>query len=349
MSSLIAFFFLATAVSFTCSLLESVLLSTSHAYIAVAIKKGRRYGPILEDLKDRINRPLSAILTVNTIANTIGGAAVGAHVQRLYGDNYLAIATGSLTVMILILGEIVPKVIGTTHWKSLAPACAYGVKGLIFSVYPFVWLSEKLSRAMGAESGSMVSREEVIVTAEMGADEGSIRPKESAIIRNLLMLDNMKVSDIMTPRSVIYAYEKGTTVSQVTAEHKPVRFSRIPVFEENLDHILGFVHRYKILEAVSRDEDNVLVEELLTPLHSIPENISVAAALDQFIKRHEHVFLVVDDYGSTSGIVSLEDAIETLLGVEIVDEFDSHADMRQYALEQWRERKQKLHQISQKS
>ena len=325
-----------------CSILEAVLLSTSSSFIAVAVKNGHRYGVILENLKSNINRPISAILTINTLANTAGGAFVGAYVSKTYGDALLAIISGVATVIILIFGELAPKFLGASNWKKLAPISAYLINGLIYAVYPFVWISEKLVRLLGEMPENAVSREEVIVTAEMGADEGSIRPKESAIIKNLLMLDKMKVSDIMTPRSVLYAFELGSTIGQIMIQHKPIRFSRIPIFKDDLDHIHGVVHRYKILEAASQDHDNVLLENIMTPIHTVPENISVAAALDQFIKRHEHIFLAIDDYGSTTGIVSLEDAIETLLGVEIVDEFDSVADLRQLALEQWRERKQKL-------
>lgn len=341
MGMIITFIVLSTVVSFICSLLEAVFLSSTNTYVALAVKRGKKYGFLLQKLKENLNRPLTAILTINTIANTVGGAAVGAHVQRLYGDNQLAIFSGVATVVILVGGEIIPKVIGASHWKILAPFCAYLIMGLVWIVYPFVLLAEQIGKILSKHESTGVSREEFIISAEMGADEGTIRPKESVIIKNLLMLDNMKVADIMTPRSVIYAYETGTTVSSITSKLKPIRFSRVPVYRDNLDHILGMVHRYKILEEVSRDHDSVPVDDLMTPIYSISENFSVATALDQFIKRKEHIFIVVDDYGSTTGIVSLEDAIETLLGVEIVDEFDSVADMRQYALEQWRERKQK--------
>lgn len=341
MSLIVIFILLSTAASFTCSLLEAVLLSSTPAYVAVAVKRKRRHGLILESLKENIHRPLSAILAINTVANTMGGAAVGAHVQSLYGDSQLAVFSGVTTFVILICGEIIPKGLGASHWKTLAPVCTYMIRWLVILVYPIVWLSEQLTKLMGGSSPNPVSREEVIVTAEMGADEGTIRPKESAIIKNLLMLDKMKVADIMTPRTVVYAFQSGTNVGEIMTNHKPIRFSRVPVFRESLDQILGVVHRYKILEEVSHDRDSVTVDALMTPIHSIPENISVAAALDQFIKRHEHIFLVVDDYGSTTGIVSLEDAVETLLGVEIVDEFDSVADLRQFAIDQWRDRKKK--------
>lgn len=342
MTLLIVYFVLAILVSFFCSLLEAVLLSVSPAYIAVAEKNKRKHGAILRDLKKQIDRPLAAILTLNTVSHTVGAAGVGAQVQQVYGDNYLAITSAVLTLAILVLSEIIPKTIGASNWKALAPVCAYLIRGMVFALYPFVYLSEFLYSVFASGTKHSVTREEMIVTAEMGATEGTLRQKESNVIKNLLMLDAIKVADIMTPRSVVMAYETDKTVKDVMTENRPIRFSRIPVYEDDLDNIKGVVHRYKILEASSHDLDDLKITELMTPIHSVPENISVAAALDQFIKRKEHIFVVVDDYGSTSGLVSLEDAVETLLGVEIVDEFDSVADMRQYALEQWRERKNKL-------
>lgn len=342
MTLLFIYLSLAIIVSFICSLLEAVILSVSPAYIAVAVKKKQRAGILLQELKSQIDRPLAAILTLNTISHTVGAAGVGAQVNKLYGDAYLGLASAVLTLVILVFSEIIPKTLGASNWKTLAPLCAYLTKMLIWVAYPFVMLSEGLYNLLSREENEgSVTREEVIVTAEMGAIEGSIRPKESSIIKNLLMLDNIKVSDIMTPRSVIHAFHKDMTIHQVVTENQPIRFSRLPVYANNLDDIIGMVHRYKILEASSQDLDDLAIYKLMTPIHSIPEHISVAAVLDQFTKRKEHIFLVVDEYGSTTGLVSLEDAIETLLGVEIVDEFDSVADMRQYALEQWRERKQK--------
>lgn len=340
MTLLVLYFALAVIVSFVCSLMEAVILSVSPAYIMISAQKGRRSGKILQSLKSHIDRPLAAILTVNTIANTVGAAGVGAQVHTLYGNEYLAAASALLTLVILIFSEIIPKTMGTNYWKSLAPACAYIIRALIFVAYPFVLFSESLYSLLSSGNSNRMTREEMIMTAEMSANEGTLRPKESLIIRNLLMLDKIKVSDIMTPRSVILAFEEDLTVGQVMENHRPIRFSRIPVYVDDLDNVIGVVHRYKLLDAASRDLEETQIKKYAKPLHAIPEEISVAAALDQFIKRKEHVFLVVDDYGSTTGLVSLEDAVETLLGVEIVDEFDSVADMRQYARELWRERKQ---------
>ena len=341
MTLLLVYIFLAVVVSFTCSLLESVILSVSQAYVMINAKKGKRSGKILQELKNQIDRPLAAILTVNTIANTVGAAGIGAQVHKIYGNEHVAVASGLLTLVILVFSEIIPKTMGASYWKSLAPLCAYLIKGLIIITYPFVLLSELLYGILSRGPVHRMTREEMIMTAEMGASDGTLRQKESLIIRNLLMLDKIKVFDIMTPRSVVMAFDERKTVGEVMDQHRPIRFSRIPVFIDDLDHIIGMVHRYKIMEAASHDLDTLTISKLIQPIHTVPEGISVAAAIDQFIKRKEHIFLVVDDYGSTSGLVSLEDAVETLLGVEIVDEFDSVADMRQYARELWRDRKQK--------
>jgi CBS domain containing-hemolysin-like protein len=178
-----------------------------------------------------------------------------------------------------------------------------------------------------------------MITAEMGASHGTLNKKETTIIRNLLMLENIYVSDIMTPKSVMLTFPWNKTVGEVMTENQPIRYSRIPVYNGDLDHIEGFVHRYKILETYSQDKENMQLKEMMRPIHSVPETITVSAALDQLIFRNEHIFIAIDEYGSTAGIVTLEDAIETLLGVEIVDEFDSVVDLRQLALEQWRKRK----------
>ena len=345
MGLLFTYFFTAVVVSFFCSLLEAVMLSTTSVYVRAAIKKRKACGPVLKSLKNKMDRPLSAILTINTIANTVGATGVGAQVHVLYGSSYVAIASAILTFVILIVSEIIPKTIGASHWRLLAPFVAYIVRALIVVAYPFVWLSEKLYSFLSRKKSASMTREDMIVTAEMGASEGAIGQKESRMIKNLLMLDTLKVSEIMTPRTVILAFEKGITIQEVMAKNQPIRFSRVPLYEGSLDRVVGMIHRYKILEAYSQDLFKITLEEYMKPIHSIPDQISVAAALDQFIKRKEHIFIAVDAYGVLTGLVTLEDAIETLLGVEIVDEFDSVEDMRQFALEQWNIRKKTLNRI----
>lgn len=344
MSLILLLLALVLGVSFTCSLLEAVILSINPAFVAVAVEQKKRSGALLEHLIEKLDRPLSAILTMNTIANTLGSAAIAYLVQREYGDSMVTLASVLLTIGILILGEIIPKSLGANHWKTLAPAAAYSAQFLILMLYPFVFLSEKMNRGLrsGAEPAPEVSREEMIMTAEIGAEEGTLKTKESNIIKNLLMLDKMYVSDIMTPRSVFFALEGDMTVEEVAAKYRPIRFSRVPVYVGSLDNIVGMTHRYKILETLSGDQHDKKLSDLLAPISSIPERMTVSLALDFFIREKEHLALAVDEYGVTTGLVTLEDAVETLLGVEIVDEFDHIEDMRKYALEQWQLRKQKL-------
>jgi len=342
MNLLIFFFLLAVVVSFICSLLEACFLSISGGYIQSQLKKGKNFAVLLRKFKQNMNRPISAILTLNTIANTLGAAKVGAQAHFLFGSSYVTVFSGVLTFVILIFAEIIPKNLGASHWRALAPVCAYTIKYLIYLTYPAVWIFEKLNKLLSRKAKTAVTKEEIIAAAEIGAEAGVIGQKESHIIVNSLNMDSLKVSEIMTPRSVIFALDQNMTVGEVIKKYKNISFSRIPVFSSNLDTIEGMVHRYKIFEAQSMELSNMKLSEYRVPLHVIPEHISVAATMDQFIKRKEHIFLVVDEYGMTTGLVTLEDAVETILGVEIVDELDSVEDLRKLAVEKWKERKQLL-------
>lgn len=341
MTLLIVYIIITVCVSFLCSILEAVLLSTSPAYIQVAINDERPYGKVLQKLKGNIDRSLAAILSVNTAANMIGAAGVGAQVHFLFGHELVTLASGFLTLAILIFSEIIPKTLGATYWKSFAPVCAYLIRFLIFVTYPLVILLEMISKSISDSKNQSVTREEIIVTAEMSSKDGAIDHKESLVIKNLLLLDAIYVSDIMTPRSVILAMNENTTVNEVVKNHRPIRFTRIPIYKESLDQVTGQVLRYSILDASSQDRHNVSLKNLKSPIKQINEDLSVGNALKRFIQTKEHMFLVIDSQGKTTGIVTLEDTIETVLGVEIVDEFDSVADLRQYALEKWQKRKQR--------
>ncbi len=334
------------AVSFLCSMLEAVFLSITPAYVGLALKEHKRSAKILEHQKENIDRPISAILTLNTISHTIGAAVVGALVQKEYGDQYVTLTSILLTIAILLVAEIIPKIIGATYWKELAPATAYTIQFMIFALFPIVRISEYLGKLFSRPDTASFTREEMLVTAELGVEEGTLHKKESNIIKNLLMLNNMFVSDIMTPRSVMFALEADESVEEVASKYKPIRFSRIPVFDTSLDNIVGLTHRYKILEALSNDKHSLKLKEIMSAINSVPERMTVAGLIDLFIKRKEHLALAVDEYGIVTGLVTLEDAIETLLGVEIVDEFDTITDMRQYALEQWQIRKNQFRKPS---
>ena len=337
MNALVFYFLLALSVSFLCSLLESVILSISHTHIAVLIKEQRNSGSILETMKENINRPLAAILTVNTVANVVGAAGVGAETLLIYGSQWVAIVTAILTFSILIFSEIIPKTLGAIYWKRLSGFAAYTIRGLILITFPLVYLSESFYRLVGRnEKEQKVSREEMIAMAEMGEDEGTIEEKEGDIIENLLNLREMKAEEIMTPRNVIFALQKDQTVRDVVDKYSPIAFSRIPIFDKDLDMVVGFVHRYDLVNKQAEDKFDITMNELLDPIHTIKEDKSVADILDKFVRIRQQIFHVVDEFGTTTGIITLEDAIETLLGVEIVDEHDSVVDMRKLASEKWK-------------
>ena len=334
MTALLTYFLTALLVSFLCSLLESVLLSISIAHVSVIEKEGGTSGKLMAELKENINKPLAAILTVNTVANTIGAAGVGAQTLMIFGNEWVAISSGVLTLCILIFSEIIPKTIGAIYSKSLVSFSAYTIRILMFIAWPFVLLSETMSKFIhkGENGGeSKASREELLAMAEISEDEGSIDEQEGDIIENLMKLDDMPVEDIMTPRSVIFALKESDTVGTVVEKHSPIAFSRIPIFEKDLDDIVGIVNRYDLVHKQAEDQFNIKMNEIMKPIESVLEKASVSDVLDLFVKRRQQMFLVKDEFGTTTGLITLEDAIETLLGVEIVDEHDNVVDMRKLA------------------
>jgi len=342
MNTLFFYFFLALGVSFLCSLLESIILSITHSHVAVLAKTGSKSSRLLENMKENINKPLAAILTVNTVANVVGAAGVGAQAMKLFGSEWVAILSGLLTLCILIFSEIIPKTLGTVYWRPLAGPAVYMIRGLIYLTYPFVFLSNYFSKIFtSANHQQKVSRQEVVAMAEMGEDEGSIREKESDIIENLFKLNDVVAEDVMTPRSVVFALQKDSTVGDVVGEHTPIAFSRIPIFDKDMDDILGFIHRYDLVNKQAEDQFHIKMKDILEPIHTVKQEDSIASILDEFVRRRQQIFMVIDEFGTTTGLITLEDAIETLLGVEIVDEHDSVVDMRKLATEKFRSKRGK--------
>jgi len=341
MTALISYFLIALLVSFLCSLLESILLSISIAQVSVMEKEGLRSGEIMSGLKNNINRPLAAILTINTIANTVGAAGVGAQTLKVYGSEWVAISSGVLTLSILIISEIIPKTIGALHHKSLATFAAYVIHSLMFISWPFVILSETLSSLIsrGNNEQSKASREELLAMAEISEDEGSIDEQEGDIIENLMKLDNILIEDVMTPRSVIFSLHKENTVDEVVDKYSPIAFSRIPVYDKDMDDVVGIVSRYTLVNKQGEDQFYTKMKEILKPIHTVREKESVSDVLDKFVKRRQQIFMVTDDFGTTTGLITLEDTIETLLGVEIVDEHDHVVDMRKLAKAKLKQKK----------
>ena len=342
MSRLFFYFFAVLGISFLCSLLESFILSVTHAHISLVSKDRPALGKKLSHFKENINQPLSAILSLNTIANTVGAASVGAITLVEFGSNWVAIMSGILTLCILIFSEIIPKTVGALYWKKILVPATFAVQVLIIMTYPLVVFLEFVSKWLAkAENEDKVSREEVIAMAELGEDEGTIEESESTVIENVLMLDDISVEEVLTPRSVIFAVNKTNSVREVLDKYNDIEFSRIPVYEDGLDNIIGVVRRHVLLKSKAEDQFDVTMGELAKPIHAVEENDSVGDVLDEFVKRREHLFMVKDQFGQVAGLVTLEDAIETLLGVEIVDETDSVVDMRKLALDNWRKKRLK--------
>jgi CBS domain containing-hemolysin-like protein len=302
------------------------------------VKTNPKQGKMLQKLKDDINRPLAAILTLNTISHTLGAAGMGAQVLYLYGSGAVAIASAVLTFCILVFSEILPKTIGAYFCRSLAIPSAYLIRFLMVIAFPFVWLSNTLSKSISSKEDK-VSREEIAAMAEMGEDEGSIDEQESDIIENLFRLKEIQIEDILTPRSVIYAFEDTQTVGKIMDSTEDIIFSRIPVFNDNIDNIIGMVYKDNLLETMADDYFEKTMSELIEPVEQVYEKESVETVLNKFIKNRSHMFIVKDEFGGTTGIVTLEDCIETLLGVEIMDESDEVADMRKLAKDQQRQKR----------
>lgn len=331
---------LALVISFLCSLLEAVLLSVTHPYIELLTTDGKKTGPLLKELKANTDRSLAAILSLNTVAHTLGAAGVGAEVLKLYGNAWVAVASVILTLLILVFSEIIPKSIGAANWKRLAPFSARTIKLLIALLFPLVWLLVRVSKFFQPKGyETKLTREEMIAAAEMGGRQGTLEDDEARVIRNLLRLDKIKAEDVMTPSTVMFTFGKDQTVEEVVEEHSPIRFSRILVTGKNLDDIIGIVLRIELRRHHSKGNLEFPMKELLHPIHTVSPHDSIGTLLDKFITRQEHIFLVVDEYGATEGLITLEDAIETLLGVEIVDEDDSVEDMRKLARELWEQRR----------
>lgn len=330
---LITFVLIALIFSFLCSIAEAVILSVSPAYVALLEKQGKSSASILRSLKQDIHRPLAAILTLNTIAHTIGAAGAGAQAQAIFGSNTVAVTSVVLTLLILIFSEIIPKTIGAEYWRILAPTTAYALRVLIFLLYPFVKIAEKLTFSTRTEPRlNGFSREEFAVMAEVSADEGQILHQESRLLKNLLLLSGTNVSRVLTPRSVVFSRPENSTVAEYFYQYDHIRFSRIPLFGGcESENITGFVLRNDLLLAQARGNSDIQLSNYARNIDVIPKSTSVARALETFIESNSHIMMVVDEYGGVEGILTLEDLLETLLGDEIVDEGDQAVDMQQLA------------------
>jgi CBS domain containing-hemolysin-like protein len=333
--------FISLVVSFACSIMEATLLSVSRSYVQKLVNEGKRSGLILQEFKKNIDEPLAAILALNTAAATIGATVSGAQAQKLFSGQWVGAFALVFTLAILVLSEIIPKTLGVVYWRKTAPATAYLLKGMVFVFSPFIFLSRIITGTFASKglASPQVMREELLMMAEVGEDHGALSDWEEKVIKNILLLDRIKVREIFTPRTVMLAFPMEMTVAQVQGKYPSIPFSRIPLYGEHQDDIQGMVLRQDSIEAAARDRLQEKLFTFMRPLSHVPESLSIARAIESFIKRREHMFVVIDEYGGTEGIVTLEDAMESLLGTEIVDEKDRVIDMRELALRLWRSRR----------
>ncbi|MEA3554825.1 MAG: CNNM domain-containing protein [Campylobacterota bacterium] len=332
-------FFIAIGVSFLCSILESVLLSLTPAYIEVVKEKNPKTGKLLEKQKDDIDKSIGAILTLNTFAHTLGAAGVGAQAALIFGHEYMFYISAVLTILILIFSESIPKTIGAYYWKELSRISARIIQFLVFTTYPLLVFMKSITNLITANKSILnkITKEEIEATIAMGEDAGVLKEKDSNIIENIFELDTIKVKDIHTPRSVLFTITKKELLnnlkkgSDLTIDMAKMReYSRIPICGDSIDDIKGVVFAKEFFYEYINNEP-INKKDIIKPIFEINENIPVSKLLDLFLSKKEHMFLVIDNYGQTQGVVTLEDALETILGTEIVDELDNNIDMRELA------------------
>ena len=330
--------------SFLCSVAEAVVLSVSPSYIATLRNAGKeKTAALLSKMKTSIDRSLAAILTLNTIAHTVGAGGAGAEGAAYFGDKYVGIVMAVLTLLILFLSEIIPKTLGALYWRSLAPVTGQFVQLLIWLLYPLILFSERLTKWLTrGKSTHQFSRDEFTAMVDIGLEAGQLDSTESRILNNLFRFPELCAKDIMTPRTVVFALQQDATVDEVMKLHPVLNFTRIPVYAENRDEVTGFVLKSDVLLKQHSNDGQVKLRDFKRQIRSVHERRPLTKVLEDALENRSHILLVVDDYGGMDGIVTLEDVVETLIGIEIVDEVDTIDDMRQLARQKWEERMKRV-------
>jgi len=338
MTLLITYLIIAIGVSFLCSILEAVLLSVSPTFVAQKVKNKERGSKMLAKVKADLDQSISSILILNTFAHTMGAAGVGAQAIRVFGEQKETLIAFLLTLAILYFSEIIPKTLGATFWRSLAIPSAYIISFLVKLVYPLVWLSSLVTRLFSNGKREVITREELLTVAALSHKGGTLDNQESQLVENILNLRDIKTEDILTPRSVVHALAQDTTISDAITSEKTANFTRIPLYNDSIDDITGAIIKAHLFvnEREGRGKDSV--SSIAKPIGRVSESLPVLNLLDLFIKRNEHIFIVEDHFGQTAGVVSLEDAIETFLGREIIDESDQVEDLQKLAKANYRKR-----------
>lgn len=338
MTLLIVYLVIAIGISFLCSILEAVLLSITPSYVEKIAIDRPRAGRLLTRVKDQLDESLSSILILNTFAHTMGAAGVGSQALQVFGQKWETLIAVLLTLAILYFSEIIPKTLGATFWRILATPAAFVIIWLVRLTYPLVWISTRLTKLFSSHSQNGITREEIIALASLGQRDGTLISQENEYLSNLLRLREIPTEQVLTPRSVVHMLDQNLTVSEALDLPQTQQFSRIPVYNQGIDDIVGKVLTRDLYQAEREGKSESLIANFLIPVIRVSEKLPVQNLLDLFIRHQAHLFLVEDEFGQTSGIVTLEDAIETLLGREIVDESDLVTDMQALARDKYRER-----------
>ena len=344
MGLLVFYFLIAVLVSFICSIMEASLLSVTPTFLAVKISEGKPFAKSLQQLKEKIDTPLAAILTINTFANTVGAVGVGVQAQKIWGNEYLTIVSGILTITILIFSEIIPKTLGANYWKTIAPSIPYFLKGMIYSpFYPIIILAQFITKALKQdENQDVLSRTEFHAMAEIGVKEGIFKKEESKILLNLMVFNKIEVKSILTPRTVVFAADQEVKIIDFFSNNEKIRFSRIPIYNKDIENISGYVLKDDIMQYMIEDKQERKLESLRREIKVVNEQMPIIRLFYKLIEDKEHIAMVVGEYGEMLGIVTMEDIIETLLGTEIMDEFDNVADMQELAKKVWERKSRRL-------
>ncbi len=338
MTLLLIYLSIAIGVSFLCSILEAVLLSLTPSFVEQTQDTDATQGKKLQDVRDSLDESLSSILILNTFAHTMGAAGVGSQAMQVFGKEWETLIAVLLTLAILYFSEIIPKTLGATFWRQLAVPAAYTISWLVKITYPLVWLSTRLTKLFNKDQENEITREEIIALASLSHKGGELFTQENLHLANLLRMREVKTEDILTPRSVVHMLKSNLSVKQALDTDETRSFSRMPVYGDNIDDIQGKVIKADLFEAERNGHGDKPVGDFVKPVYRVSEKLPVHKLLDQMIKQKAHLCLVEDEFGQTAGVVSLEDAIETLLGREIVDESDPVEDMQALAKSNYRER-----------
>ncbi|ASU23301.1 hemolysin [Vibrio qinghaiensis] len=334
----------AIGVSFICSVLEAVLLSITPSYLAQLRQSAHPSADKLSKLKANIDRPLASILTLNTIAHTIGAASAGAQAAVVFGSEWLGVFSAVLTLGILVLSEIVPKTIGATYWRQLAPASAVVLRWMVWALTPFVWFSEQITKRLARHHEAPKMRDELSAMAMLANESGEFADGESKMLNNLLAIQHVPATQVMTPRPVLFRASAQLTIDEFLVQHRDTPFSRPLIYGDSKEDIIGFVHRLELFRLQQKGQGSQRLEEVMRPLHALLNKMSLLKAFEQMMQKRLQLALIVDEYGTVQGILTLEDIFEYLLGEEIIDEADKTTDMQQLAYQRW-ERWKKTHGV----